>query len=53
VVPNEADVLVEQFEVIDRLDPYMEVGSFEFLEELDRHPELVNDLGPGGGRGAQ
>lgn len=51
-VPNEEEVLVEDFEVIQDLDAYMEVGSFEFLEALRGRPELNQAIAPGGGREA-
>lgn len=51
-VPNEEAVLVEDFEVIQDLDLYMEVGGYEFLEVLWREPDLARDIAPGGDREA-
>ena len=49
-VPNDENVLVEDFEVIQNLDLYREVGSYEFLEALRKEPELAGEIAPGGDR---
>ena len=44
-VPNEADVLVRDFEVIQRLDEYREVDNVEFLRTLDaQHGQLLKEM---------
>jgi anti-sigma factor RsiW len=44
-VPNEADVLVRDFEVIQRLDEYREVDNVEFLRTLDaQHGPLLKEI---------
>lgn len=44
-IPNDADILVRDFEVIQRLDMYQEVGDPEFLKQLaDRHPALLEQI---------
>lgn len=47
-VPNDEEILVEDFEVIQDLDLYMEVGRFEFLEDLRKDPTLAREIVPGG-----
>jgi anti-sigma factor RsiW len=51
-IPNDEEILVEDFEVIQELDVYMEVGRYEFLEDLWKEPELARAIAPGGGREA-
>jgi anti-sigma factor RsiW len=43
-VPNEADMLARDFEVIRQLDEYQEVGAAGFLQELNKHPELMQQI---------
>lgn len=51
LVPNDADVLVNDFEVIQRLDQYQEVGNVEFLKTLDgQHPQLMQEIRERGSR---
>jgi anti-sigma factor RsiW len=51
LVPNEADVLVRDFEVIQRLDQYQEVGNVDFLKTLDgQHPQLMQEIRERGAR---
>ena len=49
-VPNDEEILVEDFEVIQELDVYMKLGRYEFLEDLWKDPEVVRAIGPGGDR---
>ncbi|MBL8849547.1 MAG: hypothetical protein JNG89_07680 [Planctomycetaceae bacterium] len=42
--PNDADMLARDFEVVRNLDRYQEVGSSEFLQELNRNPELMQQI---------
>lgn len=46
-VANDDEILVEDFEVIQKLDLYQEVGSYDFLEALWKEPELARDIGTG------
>jgi ferric-dicitrate binding protein FerR (iron transport regulator) len=39
-VPNEADQLLDEYEVISNLDRYSEVGSIEFLQALKNNRTL-------------
>lgn len=44
-IPNDADVLVRDFEVIQRLDQYQEIGNVEFLKTLDnQNPQLMQEI---------
>lgn len=44
-VPNEANVLVRDFEVIQRMDEYREVDNVEFLRTLDaQHGPLLKEI---------
>ena len=50
-VPNDANVLVRDFEVIQRLDQYQEVGNVKFLKSLDeQHPQLMQEIRERGSR---
>lgn len=49
-VPNDDEILVEDFDVIQDLDVYKEVGTYEFLEDLHRQPALESAIVPGDGR---
>lgn len=51
-VPNEDEILVEDFGVIQDLDLYMEVGRFEFLQDLRKDTALTRAIAPGGDREA-
>ena len=51
-VPNDEEILVEDFEVIQDLDIYMEVGRYEFLEDLYKDTTLTREIAPGGDREA-
>jgi hypothetical protein len=42
--PNKADMLARDFDVVRNLDKYQEVGSAEFLQELDRDTELMQQI---------
>jgi anti-sigma factor RsiW len=43
-IPQQDDLLLEQYPVIKNLDTYSEVGSYEFLEQLSRDRELLQSL---------
>jgi len=43
-VPSEADVLVHELPIIERLDTYSEVGGIEFLERLDRQGAMLEEM---------
>lgn len=45
-VPNEEEVFVNDFDVIQDLDFYKEIGSFEFLEDLHRKADLAKEIEP-------
>jgi anti-sigma factor RsiW len=47
-IPNEEEVFVDDFDVIQDLDVYKEVGSYEFLEDLHRDSDLDKAIEPGG-----
>lgn len=43
-VANPADVLVQDYDVIEELDVYRQVDNLEFLQELDRQGALLNKI---------
>lgn len=43
-VPNEADVLARDFEIIRQLDVYKEVGDEQFLDLLNRDTKLLENM---------
>lgn len=45
-LPSEADLLVRELPVIERLDIYSEIGSVEFLERLDGQETLKEKMAP-------
>lgn len=42
--PNEGDMLARDFDVVRNLDKYQEVDSPQFLQELDRNPDLMEQI---------
>ena len=48
-IPQHDDVLLDNLEVIQRLDDYEKAGSFEFLDALSHDSHLLKRMG--GGRG--
>jgi len=43
-VPNEADMLARDFDVIRQLDVYQDVGNVEFLDSLNRNQQLLQQI---------
>ena len=43
-IPNEADMLARDFDVIRQLDVYQDVGSAQFLDELNRDQKLMEQI---------
>jgi anti-sigma factor RsiW len=43
-VPNPADMLVKDYDVIEELDVYRQVDNVEFLQELDRQGSLLTKI---------
>jgi len=43
-VPNQANVLARDFDIIRQLDVYKEVGDARFLDQLQRTPELIDQM---------
>ncbi|MCA8990354.1 MAG: hypothetical protein KDA69_01970 [Planctomycetaceae bacterium] len=43
-VPQDDDVLLENYPVIKELDVYSETGNYEFLDRLSREQELLDQM---------
>jgi len=43
-VENPADLLVQDYDVIEQLDVYRQVDNVEFLQELDKRGNLLNKM---------
>lgn len=51
LVPNESDLLVRDYDVIEQLDRYREAGSLDFVAALaDQNPTLLNEIRSEAGR---
>jgi anti-sigma factor RsiW len=46
-VPKQQDLLLDNFEVIQKLDDYEKAGSFEFLDALSHDSNLLKRMGGG------
>ncbi len=45
--PHQEDMLLDNLDVISRLDDYEKAGSFEFLNALSKNSELLERMGGG------
>jgi hypothetical protein len=52
-IPREDDVLLDDLDVIRRLDDYEAAGSVDSLERLSRDTDLMEKMKPEGGRAPQ